>query len=345
MKDLRTVGEQLLPVIAYGDAAGLPYEHLDRASIENVTGLRDTSCNTYLGTYPAGTWSDDTHLSLAVMKSLSIVGHFDIEHVADAHMYAYSHALGNIDDNDWICPIKSSESPKGWGKSTIHSVERLQAGVPPLYSGEHGGAGNGVLMKLAPIVLWQSTRGFEPVLSTKEIDDFTEMTHASPAAKVTSQVHRLFMIHLLMAEKPTLPYASPIPRILNDAYDYAKQLEIGTHNTDTSRIIGHLATLAAEDVVTPDAIEELTPGGGFYAPETLGRAYGAFCLEDRFPESVYRAVEIGGDTDSIGSIVGTMSLFLHGKVEMPKDMRKLFAIKRLQRISRDFTAAALGSHT
>jgi ADP-ribosylglycohydrolase len=63
---------------------------------------------------------------------------------------------------------------------------------------------------------------------------------------------------------------------------------------------------------------------------------GDFCL----PESVFRAVELAGDSDSIGSIVATMSTFLHGEVKFPSDYEKVFARERLERLSRRFAAAA-----
>jgi ADP-ribosylglycohydrolase len=71
-------------------------------------------------------------------------------------------------------------------------------------------------------------------------------------------------------------------------------------------------------------------------------AYGSFLLEDQFPQSVFRAVELGGDSDSIGSIVATMSAFLHGEPRFPEDYRKVFARERLERISKQLAAAALG---
>jgi len=341
MKDIKRIGEQLLPVIAYGDATGLPYEHMHSADIDVVTGLRDTSPNTHIGEHKAGTWSDDTHLSLVVMRSLTAREGFDLEDIADGHVRAYQHARGESDDLDLGCPIQSPTEPIGWGKSTIASVERLARGVHSTESGELDGAGNGALMKLAPLVLWQYARGYGSRQSAHEVEALTALTHRNRTALIASEVHRTFLISLLKADEREAADDTFLPNLISQSHKRAKLLEGSIEDLDTSKVLGRFVLASKEFEIQPDVVVEATPGGGFYAPETLGRVYGSFCIENRFPDSVYRAVELGGDTDTIASMVGAMSLFLHGEVAPPTDIRKLFAIKRLQRISREFTRTIL----
>lgn len=74
MSKIENIGEQLLPAIAYGDAAGLPVETMSRERIAETYGSIDhllpATCNPfYIGEFTPGTWSDDTQLSMAVART------------------------------------------------------------------------------------------------------------------------------------------------------------------------------------------------------------------------------------------------------------------------------------
>ncbi|WP_395820342.1 ADP-ribosylglycohydrolase family protein [Archangium minus] len=148
------------------------------------------------------------------------------------------------------------------------------------------------------------------------------------------------MSRLLATRKGEPRSSAPKDIILKahtDALEYERRLDA---EPVTSRILGPIAAAIESNTLAREGILAASPRGGFYAPETLVMAYGSFLLEDRFPESVFRAVELGGDSDSIGSIVATMSAFLHGELKFPADYEKVFARERLERISKRFASAA-----
>jgi ADP-ribosylglycohydrolase len=336
------VGEQLLSVVAYGDAAGLPYEKKPPLQPGSVSRLEDTRTNPFLGEHPAGTWSDDTHLSLAVAMSLIEANGFDIANMAQWHIAAYAHVQGAHSNPDLVPPIVTTHGNNGWGGSTTQSIERLMRGVDPAVSGQENGAGNGVLMKLAPLVYWQEVRSTPLEVAEQQVIAFTRITHAAPEAVVSSLVHRNVLARLLaIGEGASSSSASRdiILKACADALGYEQRLEA---EPVTSRVLAPLAQAIENDTLTKEAVLAAAPKAGFYAPETLVMAYGSFLLEDQFPRSVFRAVELGGDSDSIASVVATLSAFLHGELKFPEDHEKVFARERLERISRHFVAAALG---
>ncbi len=342
MMKRRVVGEQLLSAVAYGDAAGLPYEKKPPLQPGSVGGLVDTRTNPFLGEHPAGTWSDDTHLSLAVASSLIEAKGFDIGNMARWHVEAYAHVKGAHSNPDLVPPIVTTGKNSGWGGSTTQSIERLKRGVDPAASGQAEGAGNGVLMKLAPLVYWQEVASTPLDVAEQQIIQLTRMTHGAPEAIVSSLVHRNVLSRLLAtpdgAAQPLTP-REVILRACSDALGYEQRL--GAEPV-TSRILGPVADAIKSHSLTREVVLAASPKAGFHAPETLVMAYGSFLLEDQFPQSVFRAVELGGDSDSIGSIVATMSAFLHGEPRFPEDYRKVFARERLERISKQLAAAALG---
>ncbi|QRO02306.1 ADP-ribosylglycohydrolase family protein [Archangium violaceum] len=333
-------GEHLLPAVAYGDAAGLPHEKKPPLRPGSLDRLEDTRTNPYLGEYPAGTWSDDTHLSLAVALSLIEADGFDLASMARWHVAAYAHVKGASSNPDLVPPIVTVNKNNGWGGSTTQSIERLMRGVEPSASGQEEGAGNGVLMKLAPLVYWQEARSTPLDTAEQQTIALTRMTHAAPEAVVSSLVHRNVLSRLLAMEDGSSSSSAPREILLKahaDALGYERRLDA---EPVTSRILRPLTDALEHGPLTREVILAAAPKAGFHAPETLVMAYGAFLLENRFPESVFRAVELGGDSDSIGSIVATMSTFLHGEVKFPSDYEKVFARERLERLSRRFAAAA-----
>jgi len=345
-KQLQNIGEQLLPVVAYGDAVGLPCEAKNAEQIKQRYGQIDqmhptTDNELFAGLHGVGTWSDDTQLSAAVAEGLIEMDGFDINEQARQHIKAYRESEPSTFKSWW---------PRGWGGSTTFSVRRLIEGVSPYDSGESGadgkGAGNGVLMKMSPLVYWDYVRQADPKQSIQQVRDLTVMTHAAPEAIVSSQVHRAMLMQLLgvqvyeIQENPSLLNA-----FYRDAVFIARAFEVSEDQQyKTSHVLDQLSEKLVDGHPTglhTDHILEAAPKSGFYAPETLLMAYGSFLIESHFPDSVYRAVELGGDTDSIASIVGTMSLFLYGNTDRPHDYNKLFDIDRLESVSKELADTAL----
>ena len=336
MAEHAEIAQNLLTAIAYGDAAGLPFEAQPPQDEGSLNGLRDTETNPFIGKYPAGTWSDDTHLSLAVAKSVIETGGFDLESQAQWHVDAFVHVIGGGNNPDMVPPVVTTDVQTGWGHSTTSSVERLRDGVSPHKSSAPNGAGNGVLMKMAPLVLWQLGDHLEASEAEQQLIELTEMTHGAPEAKVATLVHRAYLGQLVAGVAADTA--------LVRAHDTALEIE-EYYKVDraVSRALGRLVFGDFLDMPDREKILAAAPKGGFYAPETLVMAYGSFVLENALPDSVFRAVELGGDSDSTGSIVAAMNVFAgngSGSViaDLP-DYDKIFDVKRLEKVGRELADA------
>ena len=327
--NLKRQGERLIPAIAYGDAAGLPVETQSAEYIAQKYGrisrLIETSENPFFsGTHQPGFWSDDTQLSIAVANGLIKAGTFDLDAIAEAHITAY--------DETPEVERKGRMVKRGWGGSTVAAMELVKAGVSPLESGTLDGAGNGVLMKMAPLVYWQFAQGTLMTERHHQYDQLTTMTHDSDVARLTTRVH-----------------GDVLYALLENGYDKTDMLallddSISLHEFETNRpgevrdLLGYL-----HGKVDARRILAHTDGKGFYAPQTLAMAYGAFIMQQgTFTESIYEAVNLGGDTDSTGSIVAAMSTFAAKEaVLLNQDYEKLDQLPLLEKVSKDLASHAL----
>ena len=335
MKHLTNIGNQLLEAIAYGDALGLSFETYQRDEVLRTLGsttlmLSGMSRNSDFSGEMEGVWSDDTQLSMAVTESLIRMYGFDLEDQAQTHI-GYMDQTPVVERNGRI-------RPRGWGGSTANSIERLMQGYEPRESGEFEGAGNGVLMKLAPLVFWHYVKNTDPLLADRDVVELTRMTHNSDEAVVASLVHKDVLKSLLTSggRKGTAQrwelaeFAAHRAEYYEEVYDpYRKAVS------------SHLTRLSSGGSLTPERLVNLAPNGGFYAPETLLLVYGSFILKPLFPESVQEVIKLGGDTDTTAAIMAAMSLFNAHEITLPADAEMLHERDRLRKLSKQFTKIAL----
>jgi len=316
---LRHHGEMLLPAIAYGDAAGLPVEtrSADYISTKHPGGIHHlipTKENPFYGsTDEPGMWSDDTQLSLAVTRSLIKANGFNMDALVEMHLVAYDETAEIMRDGKLV--------KRGWGGSTTYAMDKLHDGINPRETGHPEGVGNGVLMKMAALVFWQVAKDTWIDEVYDQYDQLTTMTHNNKVARLTTRVHGDVLAHLL-----TFGYdRQTFLNLLNDSVQFHE------YDTNTEGELSGLFPYLSGSV-NKETILEHTDKKGFYAPQTLAMAYGAFMAHDgEFAPSVFEAVNLGGDTDSMGSIVGTMSVFSgRDKVELPADHVAIEQLTMLQ---------------
>jgi len=327
---LKRQGETLIPAIAYGDAAGLPVETRSAEYIAEHYGrirkLIPTAENPYFtGKHEPGFWSDDTQLSIAVAQGLIEADGFNMDAQIASHLAAY-------DETPNIINSRGVETKRGWGGSTVGAMEKLKLGIDSSESGMLDGAGNGVLMKMAPLAFWQYARGTSDDERYDQYDQLTTMTHDSDIARLATRIH-----------------GDVLNALLSGTYDKRELLtmldeSISLHEFETG-LPGAMRDLLAylHGDVDAQNILNHTDGKGFYAPQTLAMAYGAFVMHGgKFVPSVYEAVNLGGDTDSTGSIVAAMSNFATKEaLRMKVDHQNLDRLQMLKKVSGELAQKAL----
>lgn len=273
---------------AVGDALGLPVEFTPRRklALHPVTGMRPWGGKNG----PKGVWSDDTSMTLCSLKSLAEQGCLDRKDM----MERFCRWILNGEMTPFGKPI-------GIGRTTFRAVMNYLAGQPS------GGTsvrdnGNGSLMRMAPIVLYQHfVQGdtVPPEEQLEEIHRVSALTHAHPRAMMGCGIYAVILRELLRR-----PCLASVSAGLALAAEYYRQ-------EPESRFFavlfaGNLDRMPEEDI----------PSGGHVA-ETLTAAIWALMTTGCYRSCVLQAVNLGGDADTIAAIAGSLAGVLYGFGDIP----------------------------
>ncbi len=312
---------------AIGDALGMPVESYTQGEILRLPGritsfLEPKNHKWHGGKLFAGQWTDDTQLTLAIAKSLISKGQIDLDDMAREHIKALE------------------EGDVGWGKSTKTSILKIKNGVHWLQAGNLGGAGNGVAMKIAPIGAFLSSRyddiigkfpfSLEALRHDKNIDlivRLTLMTHRSDMAISSALAQVYAVVYCLKGRSKDFNaqrfcfaacagahegycqhgYFGDIARLTDNLPRTLEWLRDRT-------IFGKIRDMTDEDII------KKFNGGTCYVFNSLPFSHAFFLRKPHSIEALYDVVNAGGDTDSNGSIVGSLLGALHGTSIFPKQL-------------------------
>lgn len=284
MMDLLQASRAILLGTAVGDALGVPWEFWDR----------DTFCATDMergeSGYPAGTWSDDTALTLALADNLS-PEKFDLTATAQAFV--------DWNQNGAYSP---TETHFGIGEVTRRAIARIRPGVPPEKAGGKGERdnGNGSLMRIAPLAVYladisDAGKRFEIVKKVSCI------THAHPWSVAACFIFTEMMRNILEGK---------------DKIDAYRELQQDFQKTDLidSRTLAKFERLLKTDVgqYRRDEIS----GSGFVI-DTLEAAFWCLLTTVDFKSAVLAAVNLGEDTDTTGAVAGALAGLYYGVDAIP----------------------------
>jgi ADP-ribosylglycohydrolase len=294
--------------VALGDALGMPVETFTAAQIKERFGRVETLIpsrdHKWFKNTPAGTWTDDTQLSVVMLEGLCDDLKGNLDRIAARHIDA----------------LRATDA--GWGGTTREAIQALAGGTHWSESGialqAKRGTGNGVVMKLCPVAAWWTARGEQ---DRAAIVDFTvqlaAMTHRTQLAVATAVGHLAAVSYCLTID-PRDFSAENFLSVVRDGIDQ------GVQKFPADGSIGdlgeRLALLDRYQTLPLEAAIEAFGGGRSHLTESLPLSYYAFLRNPHSFESVLEAVNAGGDTDSNGSIVGGLLGALNGCSIMPSTL-------------------------
>jgi ADP-ribosylglycohydrolase len=292
--------------VAIGDALGMPVELMTYDQIHDkfglVTDYQDPGNHKWYKGWPPGRWTDDTQCTLAVAESLIANGKIDLDDMARRQIAALNE-----------CSI-------GWGDSSKLSLRKIEQGTSRLISGNPQGAGNGVVMKISPLVVYSML----PESKTDKdnfLVEFTIMTHRSDTA-VLSAYAMLFALSGCLQQQPFGP-PSIVEILVTLVPDEPFQL-YGVNNLESQEagLIHSLAKLEDNQLIQSDIKTLLTAFGGAtcYVANSLPFSLAMFMRGPDKIETLYETVSAGGDTDSNGALVGAMLGAYNGAKIFPKNL-------------------------
>ena len=302
---------------AVGDALGVPVEFASRERLEAepVTEMRG------YGTHkvPAGTWSDDTSMTLCLLESLTRLMKVDYQDIMN-------NFLKWMEEGEFTATGITFDV----GITTRHALLRSRPdpisakmgakGIDPLLCGEDSeySNGNGSLMRIAPMALYLNGNLTEDTLQL--VHNVSKLTHAHVRSQMACGIYVFIATELLLNKN-----LNAIRTGIEKAYQfYQGQEEFKTEINTYSRIwnMEQFAELA----------EYYIKSSG-YVVDTLEAALWCLLNTDNYCECVLKAVNLGGDTDTVGAITGGLAGLLYGEENIPpawrKELRRMDYIEKL----------------
>jgi len=276
--------EQLLGGIlgfAVGDALGVPAEFTSREEREKDPVLEMRAYGTYDQYF--GTWSDDTSMTLCLVESLQ--KGYELHDIAEKFCKFYYEAYWT--PNNEVFDI---------GATTVHAIERMKQGINPV---ECGGSsekdnGNGSLMRVLPLAFY--LRHTDVQRKIKTIEEVSSLTHAHPRSKLACIIYVEFAMNLLDHDK-------------QNAYENTIEFIKEYCATNYSAELKNFDRILDNDLIRIDERDIRSSG---YVIDSLEAAMWTFVTTDNYQDAVFKAINLGGDTDTIAALAGGLAGIHYG---------------------------------
>lgn len=268
--------------LAIGDTVGSAVEFRPRGSFEPVTDM--TGGGPFA--LEAGEWTDDTSMTLCLAESLLTQGRFDARDQMERYVRWYRD--GHMSSIGKCFDI---------GITTSHALQRFEEEGDPLAgSSDAYSAGNGSIMRLAPVPMFFSA---DPGEAVRYAGESSLTTHGARNCVDACRLLALLLTRALAGKsKEEILFGDDGP-----ALDLAEEVR----------------PLAAGDYA--DKTEDQIRGTG-YVIDTLEAAMWCFLRGRSFRASILMAVNLGDDTDTTAAVCGQIAGAFYGESGIPPGWRE-----------------------
>lgn len=292
--------------VVTGDMVGLQTEFKAREAIlKEITDIGDS----WLG--EAGTWSDDSSMTLCIAESLSERKTCNINDIAKRFIDWYLEGYLSVTKN------------KDVGMTIAEAITNMLNGESPYHSGltgEHDN-GNGSLMRMLPVVFYTHSMELKDALRIS--DEVSAITHAHLRTLMACGFYLFIGRHLINGKTKEEAYKMAIDDF-NSIYD-------NNERTHFKRILsGNINELKEDDVHTSG-----------YCIHSLESSLWLLLNYDSHEEVVLKAANLADDADTVGAIAGGLSGIYYGNIP-EKWMKKTINKRLVNRIINGFAMFMTG---
>jgi ADP-ribosylglycohydrolase len=279
--------------LAAGDALGTTLEFSAPGTFEPVTDI--------VGGGPfrlrPGEWTDDTSLALCLAESLITCRGFDPVHQLDT--YCRWWRTGHLSSTGSCFDI---------GITTRAALARFeQTRAPYCGSTDPYSAGNGSLMRLAPVPL-AFARG--PRAAVAHAAESSRTTHGAAECLDACRYFAGLIVGALAGvpkDELLVPHYSPAPGLWDE--------------TPLAPKVAEVATGSFRERQPPEV------RGSGYVVASLEAALWAFYHSDSFRGGALLAVNLGDDADTTGAVYGQLAGAYYGEEGIPPPWRERLALR------------------
>jgi len=277
--------------LAVGDALGWPVEFMPLAAIRERYGPEGLSDLMPSGSHPAGTFTDDTQMSLAIARAIVSQGH-EAEDVFVTKVAS-----------EFVAWSRSPENNRAPGRTCMTACRELARDPAWRAPGHNNSKGCGTAMRTAPIGL--AWHGDEDRITRMAVAT-SELTHGHPAATAGGVATALLASWALDAIEPREMLQRLVARTRPISDEFVAKIE---------------QVPAVLDCDPESAYAVL--GDAWVADEAIACALYAFWRSPKdYRSTVLTAVNMDGDSDSVGCIAGAISGAYNGVEAIPASWRQ-----------------------
>ena len=296
-----------------GDAFGVPVEFMNRERLQKYPVKYMIGYGSH--NVPEGTWSDDTSMVLATMDSIT-----------QTNGIAYDDMMNRF--CNWFYKSQYTGTGKVFdiGITTSYSLQKYMSG---LIRAEECGQntersnGNGSLMRIVPLALYFNKHDYTDEEETEIINNVSALTHAHEISKVGCKIYVDYIKELLSGKDKF------------QAYDAIRQKDYSKYYSEES--LQKYSRILKDDISSLDESEVKSTG---YVVYSLEASLWSALTTDSYEESIKKAVNLGGDTDTIGAITGGITGTIYGKNKIPYEWTsKIKNQEYLEQLCNEFSEA------
>ena len=276
--------------VVIGDALGCPVEFEDRAARvkDPVTDMRG------YGTFqmPAGTWTDDSSMTLALLDSIRQTNQLDLKHIMNCFM-------------KWVYDGEYTPFGKAFdvGRGTSRAIAAFKHRGNPRQCGSYAESNNGnaSLMRIMPACLYCFEKGLDDRAAIREIHAVGSLTHAHIRSNIACGLYYFMVKNALLERGTRKEYC--LQKGISEGFAFYEK-ELADHeNLEYYQRLRDLEQFAK----TPES--EIRSSG--YVVDTLEAAVWCLLTTDSFTEALLKAVNLGDDTDTVGAVCGGLAGLLY----------------------------------
>ncbi len=283
--------------LAIGDALGASLEFQEPGSFEPIADM--------LGGGPfhlkPGDWTDDTSMALCLAESLIESRGFNA--VDQMERYLKWYHKGHLSSQGWCFDV---------GTTTRKALLSFESTRQPFCGlSEESSAGNGSLMRLAPIALAFAS---DPAMALDMAGESSRTTHAHKLCIDACRYMSALIVGCLQEKSKV--------ELLDGKFTPSKEYWLHRPLSPEIEAIA-LGSYKAKD---PPEIQ-----GSGYVVHTLEAALWAFHKTDSFKDGCLLAVNLGDDADTTGAVYGQLAGAYYGERELPEQWRSKVALPEVIR--------------
>ena len=284
--------------LCVADALGVPVEFESRETLaqDPVTGMRSGGSHEQ----PAGTWSDDTSMTLCLLDSL--IGGLDYTDMCEKFWSWFNKAAYTAHDEVF-----------DMGHATRKALQRFAMGDEPLQCGGQSvhDNGNGSLMRILPLAFYlcMVDRGQTDDEFFACVHEVSSLTHAHLRSRMACGIYLSVARGILLGDGHVQSGLAEAAEYYGGKAEYAEE-----------RPTFH--RLFDEDFANLPQAEIRSSG---YVVDTLEAALWCIMNTSDYASCVLMAVNLGEDTDTVAAVAGGLAGMMYGVQAIPEDWLRQIA--------------------